>query len=244
VRETAFALETVWLDLPALTGAFSRRLHDAGVPSGPERSVHFAQALTLVAPVSRRRLYWTARAVFVSDSSQVKAFDTVFADVFGALSYTPPELELAPDELRTVPVEPDERPASEREGAALAEQPIPSLLAGAASLRSDRSSEEDDGDDVPIPLVPSDEELLRGKRFDSLQADELAALYRLMSKLEIAPPLRRTRRAKRDHHGERIDLRRTLRGSLRTGGDPVALARRRRRIGDDHFNNIIRRAVR
>ena len=51
-----------------------------------------------------------------------------------------------------------------------------------------------------------------------------------MSKLEIAPPLRRTRRAKRDHHGERIDLRRTLRGSLRTGGDPVRLARRRRRI--------------
>ncbi|HJZ62539.1 MAG TPA: VWA domain-containing protein, partial [Miltoncostaeaceae bacterium] len=29
---------------------------------------------------------------------------------------------------------------------------------------------------------------------------------------------------------ERIDLRRTLRGSLRTGGDPVSLARRRRRV--------------
>ena len=44
--ETAFALETVWLDLPALAGAFSRRLHDAGVPSGPEQSVHLARALT------------------------------------------------------------------------------------------------------------------------------------------------------------------------------------------------------
>ena len=72
--------------------------------------------------------------------------------------------------------------------------------------------------------------MLRGKRFDSLDAHELALLYRLMSKLEIAPPLRRTRRARHDHHGERIDLRRTLRGSLRTGGDPVRLARRRRRI--------------
>ena len=81
--ETAFGLETVWLDLPALAGAFSRRLHDAGVPSGPEQSVHLARALTLVRPVSRRRLYWTARAVFVSDPSQVKAFDAVFADVFG-----------------------------------------------------------------------------------------------------------------------------------------------------------------
>ncbi|HJS95334.1 MAG TPA: VWA domain-containing protein, partial [Solirubrobacteraceae bacterium] len=41
---------------------------------------------------------------------------------------------------------------------------------------------------------------------------------------------RRTRRSQRDRHGERIDLRRTLRGSLRTAGDPIRLARRRRRI--------------
>ena len=61
--------------------------------------------------------------------------------------------------------------------------------------------------------------------------DELAQLYRLMSQLaDGARPLRRTRRARRDHHGERIDLRRTLRGSLRTGGDPIRLARRRRRV--------------
>jgi uncharacterized protein len=46
----------------------------------------------------------------------------------------------------------------------------------------------------------------------------------------VATPLRRTRRVRRDRHGERVDLRRTLRASLRTGGDPVAVARRRRRI--------------
>jgi uncharacterized protein len=79
-------------------------------------------------------------------------------------------------------------------------------------------------------VSPSDEELLRAKRFDALEPGELARLYRLMAKLEVAPPLRRTRRARRDRHGERIDLRRTLRGSLRTGGDPVSLARRRRRL--------------
>ena len=51
-----------------------------------------------------------------------------------------------------------------------------------------------------------------------------------MTRMRIATPLRRTRRAERDRHGERIDLRRTLRGSLRTAGDPIRLARRRRRI--------------
>ncbi len=225
MAENVFGVETVWLDLPALVGAFSRRLHDAGVPSSPERSAHFARALTLVRPVSRRRLYWTARAVFVSDSSQVKAFDAVFSDVFGAP--TRPDAQ-PPEDARTVPVESDERPVSERDFSVRTEQQNGAALTSASSASPDRS--DDDGEEVPIPLAPSDEELLRGKRFDSLQADELAQLYRLMSKLAVAPPLRRTRRARRDHHGERIDLRRTLRGSLRTGGDPVRLARRRRRV--------------
>ena len=220
-----FGVETVWLDLAALAGAFSRRLYDAGVPSSPERAAHFARALALTRPVSRRRLYWTARAVFVSDFSQVKAFDAVFADVFRAGRATEPEPP--PEEVRTVPTGPDERPVSERDGAVRTEQHT-SVTASAPSVSSGRG--EDEGEEVPMTLAPSDEEVLRGKRFDSLEPVELAQLYRLMSQLEVAPPTRRTRRARRDQHGERIDLRRTLRGSLRTGGDPVRLARRRRRV--------------
>jgi hypothetical protein len=51
-----------------------------------------------------------------------------------------------------------------------------------------------------------------------------------MAQLALATPQRRTRRAERWRHGEKIDLRRTLRSSLRTSGDPVRLARRRRRV--------------
>ena len=68
----AFTVRTIHLDLPALAGAFSRRLHDAGVPMTAERAARFAEALALVKPLSRRRLYWTARAVLVSDSAQAE----------------------------------------------------------------------------------------------------------------------------------------------------------------------------
>src|SRR5579862_5331998 len=78
-----FGVETIELDLPPLVGAFSGRLHEAGVPVTPGRSIEFTRALSLVRPISRRRLYWTARAVFVSDPAQVKAFDRVFREVFG-----------------------------------------------------------------------------------------------------------------------------------------------------------------
>jgi uncharacterized protein len=46
----------------------------------------------------------------------------------------------------------------------------------------------------------------------------------------VATPRRRTRRAERDRRGERMDMRRTLRGSMRTAGDPIRLSRRRRRV--------------
>jgi len=78
-----FGVETIHLDLPALVGALSRRLHDSGVPITPARAADFARALTLVRPITRRQLYWTARAVFVSDPAQVATFDAVFYSVFG-----------------------------------------------------------------------------------------------------------------------------------------------------------------
>ncbi len=50
-------------------------------------------------------------------------------------------------------------------------------------------------------MLASDEEVIRSKRFDALDADELAALYRLMSRLALATPQRRTRRAERRRRG-------------------------------------------
>jgi uncharacterized protein with von Willebrand factor type A (vWA) domain len=225
--ERAFTVRTVELDLPALAAAFGRRLHDAGVPVTSERAARFAQALTIVRPVSRRRLYHTARATLVSDASQVRAFDAVFRSVFGARDEAPVEV---PEDAHTVPAPPDRRPAAEPPRTT-AGATIPHPLASAAATRppSGESGAEDERE-VAVPVAASDEEVLRSKRFDALEADELARLYRLMARLQVATPTRRTRRAERDRRGEHMDMRRTLRGSLRTGGDPIRLARRRRRV--------------
>jgi hypothetical protein len=221
-----FTVETVDLDLPALVGAFSRRLHDAGVPVSAERATRFAHSLTLVRPVARRRLYWTARAVFVSDFAQVKAFDAVFASVFGSDQGRESPV---PEDARQVPAPPDERPRSSWPPAA---EPAGAddLWSAGSSPSPRRGPRDQDEREIPVPVAASDEEMIRGKRFDALEADELAQLYRLMAKLRLATPERRTRRAERYRHGASIDMRRTLRGSLRTGGDPIRLARRRRRI--------------
>lgn len=220
---TDFGVETIELDLPPLAGALSRRLHERGVPTTPGRSVDFAQALALVRPITRRRLYWTARAVFVSDPAHVKAFDEVFFSVFGSRSRAE---DVGPEDARTVASPPGDRPAPEHE-ASRGEHESTSVSASRPSAQ-----DEEDPAEVEVPLaLASDEELLGRKSFDALEPHELAQLYRLMSHLELATPLRRTRRYEKGRHGERIDLRRTLRASLRTGGDPIRLARRRRRVG-------------
>ena len=222
----AFEVETVQLDLPALAVAFGRRLQEAGLPVTAEREARFAQALAVVKPVSRRRLYWTARAALLSDAAQVRAFDAAFFAVFGSRLDDPPP---ATQEARSAPAPPDERPASERRSptsGSEAQHPLASAAAPAP-----RGEEQEPADrELAVPVAASDEERLRSKRFDAVEPDELARLYRLMSRLRVAAPERRTRRAERDRRGEHIDMRRTLRGSLRTAGDPIRLARRRRRI--------------
>ncbi|MBV8220148.1 MAG: VWA domain-containing protein [Solirubrobacterales bacterium] len=216
-----FRVRTLGLDLPDLAGAFSRRLHDAGVPVTAERAAWFAQALAVVEPISRRRLYWTSRAAFVSDRMQVPAFDAVFASVFGAASPDAPS--------GSVPADPETEPAPANERRRSAER-LDSPPSGASHSETSTRGPAELRRDEPVPVLASGEEVLRSKRFDALEPDELARLYRLMTHIRLATPARRTRRAERDRHGDRIDMRRTLRGSLRTAGDPIRLARRRRRI--------------
>jgi uncharacterized protein with von Willebrand factor type A (vWA) domain len=215
---TAFRVRTLGLDLPAVASGFARKLHDAGLPVTAERAAWFAEALTAVEPVSRRRLYWTARGVFVTESNQVQAFDAVFASVFGS---APP----VDDEPEAAHGDPEPPQAPPGRTASAAEDAPPG---GAASPPSSRP--EEPADEVPVPVLASDEEVLRTKHFDALEPGELAGLYHLMTRIRMTTPRRRTRRSKRDRHGDRIDLRRTMRGSLRTAGDPIRLARRHRQI--------------
>jgi uncharacterized protein with von Willebrand factor type A (vWA) domain len=215
------------IDLPALATALGQRLRAAGLPTTPERASRFAQALALVGPIRRSELYWTARSVFVSSQTQLPTFDRVFAAVFD------PALE--PDEARGDPyspplsgTQPSERPPAPQA------RPVPGERddEAGAGMRGTVSPPEDDRDahEVEVPLATaSEQERLRKKSFESLDSDELERIRRMMEALELAAPRRRARRKRRARRGEHLDLRRTLRASLRTGGDPMTLASRSRR---------------
>ena len=215
------------LDAPALASAFGRALREAGVPATPERCVRFVRALEVVAPGRRDELYWAARVTFVCAREQVSAFDRVFAAVFDAVHDVvdhrgDPNATAPPSAAAGAPV-PPHRPAAPAAVAAGQQDREPVLSAAGG-----------DGDNPDAPsregllAAASATERLRERRLERLTAEELAHLRRLTVALTL--PLRRTRRARRGRRGERVDVRATLRDAHRNGGDPVRLARRRRRL--------------
>ena len=220
---TDFTLQTVSVDLPALTVAFTRRLRDAGLPVGPDHATRFAAALALTRPVARRRLYFAARTVFITDRGQLRAFDAVFAEVFGT---APPAPGATDDHVLQAPPAESGPPPPRDPQPRFSEE---ALGAGGAPPAS--GGDADDATlEVPVGMTASDEEVLRTRQFDRLTAAELAGVARMMSRLAVQLPQRRRRRTRRHRRGDAVDLRRTLRLSLRSAGEPVVLARRRRRI--------------
>jgi uncharacterized protein with von Willebrand factor type A (vWA) domain len=212
------------LDAPGLAAAFGRRLRAAGLPVTPEHATAFARGLALVRPRRRSELYWTARATFTRSREHVPAFDAVFAAVFDGVvdpggargqAGAPPPIGAEPGPR---PPAPGPVAATPGEGGVL-----PRLAAA-----GDRSAGEGPAREAPLALA-SAEERLSEKRFADLEPHELAEVRRLMARLELATPLRRTRRMRHGLRGRHVDVRRTVRASVATGGDPVRLARRRRR---------------
>jgi hypothetical protein len=96
-----------------------------------------------------------------------------------------------------------------------------------AGTDEDEGAAEGDAPELQVGLA-SRVELLRKKRFDLCTPEELAELAAYARRLALALPDRRSRRRRRARRGA-LDMPRTLRRSLRTGGDPFVRHHRERR---------------
>jgi uncharacterized protein with von Willebrand factor type A (vWA) domain len=117
--------------------------------------------------------------------------------------------------------------------------PHPEPASPPAKLRTGSGKEaekggEGDQDVQPELLLASAVELLKEKSFARCTQEELALLAELMARVKLAVPMRLSRRRQRARSGA-PDLRRTIRRSFRTAGEPIERAwqerrRRRRRL--------------
>jgi uncharacterized protein len=102
---------------------------------------------------------------------------------------------------------------------------------GSASAR-EAVGEEGSAREVPVASVAGAAEPTHPRHdhdFASLSATELLDLAEAMRRLRVATPPRRTRRFRPSPHGDRVDLRATLRAARGTGGHPTRIVHRARR---------------
>jgi hypothetical protein len=185
---------------------FVAALRAAGLAAGTGDLLVYCAAMVPLDPTDLLDLYWAGRATLVSRKDDIEVYDQVFRAYFLADSAPAPAMMTISAQI-----------AAQVEGAVL-DVPATDPPGGG------------DEEEATLGLMASAAEALRRKSFDACTPEELAAVRRIMARMRLTPPKRRTRRAQPARSGRAPDLRRTVRASMRTGGEPAELRWQRRKV--------------
>jgi uncharacterized protein len=190
----------VGLRLTGRLALLAASMRAAGARVGVDELLGAHRALAAVNPADRGDAYFALRAALCSRRDDFAAFDAAFAEWFA-------------------PPQPEPLPPLDALDAA-------SLVLPRVAVPGERTTQAVEAETELVPAAWSDVELLGDKDFADYTDAERRLARRVMVRLAGAGPTRPSRRLRRARrrgaapHAARPDLRRTLRSSLRTGGDP------------------------
>jgi uncharacterized protein with von Willebrand factor type A (vWA) domain len=187
----------------ALLVNFCRELRSAGLAVGTGDALAYCAAMAALDASDLLDLYWAGRATLVTRRDCIPVYDEAFHRFF-----------LGPGgQTRDLPVL-----------KAHAAQTHAALTVPATEPAGDGRER------AALGLMASDAEALRHKSFTACTPEELAAVRRIMARIRLTPPRRRTRRTVAARAGRAPDLRRSVHESLRMHGEPGELYWRRRKV--------------
>jgi uncharacterized protein with von Willebrand factor type A (vWA) domain len=185
--------------------AFADQLRDEGLAIGSGDVLTYCAALAPLDPTDLLDLYWAGRSTMVTRRDQIPVYDRVFRRFFLD------EADQLPDPLKqTIRASADNQSVIQ----------IPATEPGADGTEEHEAQ---------LGLVASNVEVLRNKAFSACTEEELASVRRIVARMRLAPPRRRTRRTSPASDGSTPDPRRTVRETMRMHGEPSKLFFRRRK---------------
>jgi uncharacterized protein len=184
---------------------FAGELRTAGLAVGSGDVLLYCSALSRLNPADLVDLYWAGRTTLVNRHDDIAVYDQAFRRFF-----------LGADGAAEDPLVLMLRASAEAQGALA----IPSTEPGESGRE----------DEAILGWMASDVQALKHKSFAVCTPEELAALRRIMARIRLTPPRRRTRRSTAARAGPRPDPRRTVRESMRMHGEPARLYWRRRKV--------------
>ncbi len=185
---------------------FCQELRGAGVAVGSGDVMTYCAATGQLDPTDLVDLYWAGRSTLVTRRDQIAVYDRVFRSFFLGSS----------------------NPAAELLKIAM---PSAALAQGVLQIPATEPTQEERGQEAKLGLMASDAQTLRRKSFTACTPEELASVRRIMTRIRLTPPRRRTRRTAPARRGASPDLRRTAREAMRMHGEsPPELYWRRRKL--------------
>ena len=189
-----------------MLAGFCRELRSARLAVGSGDVLAYCSAMGSLDPSDLLDLYWAGRTTLVTRRESIPVYDEVFRRFF--LGGADPVREMLTLRAQVT-----------AEAQAVLEVPAVDPAGGGQEQ-----------DEATLGLMASDAEALRHKSFAACTPEELAAVRRIVARIRLTPPRRRTRRTTKAPSGRSPDLRRTMRESLRMQGEPAELFWRRRRV--------------
>ena len=187
---------------------FARALRAAGMPVGPGSVLDALTALQVAQVGNRDDVYWTLHAVFVKRREHSILFDQAFRIFFRRRGLMEKMLAaMLPETLPSAPKPPE----------AGAQRIQDALFAGMNQREREEQLE------IDARLTVSDREVLQKKDFAQMTAAEIAQAKDAIARLALPFEFVRTRRLAPSRHGHIIDVRRTLRASMKAGGAVIDL---------------------
>ena len=189
---------------------FGRVLRRGGIDVHPGRMLDVVHALAHIDIGERDEVYHACRSLLVHRPDQIPVFDRVFAAFW--------RTHHAPENAVDVPSDQSRASNVVVEVTLAVEDPTEASGFGADAVTPEAAVK-----------VWSDRGGLADKDFATFTPQEIADARMALGRLVWNPGMRRTRRWVRGR-GTRIDLRRAIGESLRSGGDVVMLPTRKRRV--------------
>ena len=184
---------------------FADELRAAGLAVGSGDVLVYCSALGRLDPADLVDLYWAGRTTLVNRHDDIVTYDQVFRRFFL-------DAEGPAEDMLTLML----RPSAEAQGA--------------LALPATEPGDDEHEDEAVLGWMASDVDALKHKSFAACTPEELAALRRIMTRIKLTPPRRRTRRSAPARTGSRPDPRRMVRESMRMHGEPPRLYWRRRKV--------------
>jgi uncharacterized protein with von Willebrand factor type A (vWA) domain len=189
---------------------FARALRAAGIPVGPGSVLDALAAVTAAGVGTREDFYWTLHAVFVMKHEHSVLYDQAFRMFFRKRAYLDKLLAMLSPQAPAAAAEPPQAGASRVQEA---------LFSG----MNDRKPPEEREVELDARLTVSDREVLQKKDFAQMSAAEIAQAKDAIKRLVLSLDEVKTRRLAPHRRGHIIDMRRTLRASMKAGGALIDL---------------------